>query len=117
MRQRLLLPLMALLAGALAACSNSHPQSTLVWSPDLGNGTYKNPILFADYSDPDVLRVGSDFYLTSSSFTCFPGLPILHSKDLVNWTLINHAIQKYPLPGFETSHQRRRCLGPLHPLS
>ncbi|HTB62765.1 MAG TPA: glycoside hydrolase 43 family protein [Opitutales bacterium] len=64
------------------------------WSPDLGDGTYKNPIIFADYSDPDVTRVGDDFYLVSSSFTCVPGLPILHSKDLVNWTIIGHALQK-----------------------
>ncbi len=62
------------------------------WMPDLGNGTYKNPVIFADYSDPDVTRVGSDFYLVSSSFTCVPGLPILHSKDLVNWTIIGHAL-------------------------
>lgn len=66
-----------------------------VWIPDLGNGTYKNPIIFADYSDPDVVRVGDDFYMTASSFNCTPALPILHSKDLVNWTLINHAIPKF----------------------
>jgi len=64
------------------------------WSPDLGDGTYKNPIIFADYSDPDVVRVDGDYYLVSSSFTCVPGLPILHSKDLVNWTLIGHALMK-----------------------
>ncbi len=64
------------------------------WSPDLGDGTYKNPIIFADYSDPDVVRVGGDFYLVSSSFTCVPGLPILHSRDLVNWTIIGHALLK-----------------------
>ena len=63
-----------------------------VWSPDLGNGKYKNPVLLADYSDPDAIRVGDDFYLTSSSFNCLPGLQILHSKDLVNWTLIGAAI-------------------------
>ena len=55
-----------------------------VWSPDNGDGTYTNPVLFADYSDPDVCAVGEDFYLTASSFNCIPGLPILHSKDLVN---------------------------------
>ncbi len=70
------------------------------WSPDNGDGTYSNPIIFADYSDPDVIRVGDDFYLTSSSFSCFPGLPILHSRDLVNWTIIGHAIQKYPVEQF-----------------
>jgi beta-xylosidase len=46
------------------------------------DSTYTNPIIDADYSDPDVIRVGNDFYLTASSFNCIPGLPILHSKDL-----------------------------------
>lgn len=67
-----------------------------VWVADLGNGTYKNPILHADYSDPDAIRVGDDFYMTASSFSDIPGLPILHSKDLVNWTLIGHALRKQP---------------------
>lgn len=62
------------------------------WVPDLGNGTYKNPVLYADYSDPDAIRVGEDFYLVSSSFSHVPGLPVLHSRDLVNWTLIAHAL-------------------------
>jgi beta-xylosidase len=57
---------------------------------------YKNPIIHADYSDPDAIRVGDDFYMVSSSFTHIPGLPILHSKDLVNWQLIGHALQKQP---------------------
>jgi beta-xylosidase len=61
-----------------------------VWVADQGNGTYKNPILYADYSDPDVIRLGEDFYLTASSFNCTPGLPILHSRDLLNWRIINH---------------------------
>ncbi|PTB97299.1 glycoside hydrolase [Marivirga lumbricoides] len=70
-----------------------------VWVADLGNGKYQNPILHADYSDPDVVKVGDDFYMTSSSFNAVPGLPILHSKDLVNWSLIGHAIDR--LPPFE----------------
>ena len=64
------------------------------WIADLGDGTFKNPILYADYSDPDVIRVGDDFYMTASSFTYVPGLPILHSKDLVNWEIINYAVKK-----------------------
>lgn len=63
-----------------------------VWVPDLGNGKYKNPIIFADYSDPDVCRVGTDYYMVASSFDAVPGLPILHSKDLVNWTIVGHAL-------------------------
>jgi beta-xylosidase len=67
-----------------------------VWVADNGDGSYKNPILNADYSDPDVIRVGDDYYMTSSSFNCIPGLPILHSNDMINWELINYALQKQP---------------------
>jgi beta-xylosidase len=70
------------------------------WQPDCGDGTYRNPIIFADYSDPDVVRVGDDYYLTASSFNCTPGLPILHSRDLVNWTIINHALKNLPHPRY-----------------
>lgn len=65
-----------------------------VWQADQGDGTYTNPILHADYSDPDVIRVGDDFYMTASSFNCVPGLPVLHSRDLVNWRIINYAVKK-----------------------
>ncbi|MFD0469329.1 family 43 glycosylhydrolase [Nonomuraea thailandensis] len=57
----------------------------------MSSQTYRNPVLNADWSDPDVIRVGDDFYLTVSTFTKVPGLPILHSRDLVNWTIIGHA--------------------------
>lgn len=65
-----------------------------LWIADNGDGTYTNPIVFADYSDPDVIRVGEDFYMTASSFNSSPGLPILHSKDLVNWEIVNYALKK-----------------------
>ncbi|GJM33360.1 MAG: glycoside hydrolase [Saprospiraceae bacterium] len=72
------------------------------WQPDLEDGTYQNPILYADYSDPDVVRVGDDFYMVSSSFNCVPALPVLHSKDLVNWELINHVFtHQLPLDVFD----------------
>ena len=64
-----------------------------VWNPDNGDGTYTNPVLNADYSDPDICAVGEDYYLTASSFAHIPGLPILRSRDLVNWELIGHALQ------------------------
>lgn len=67
-----------------------------VWIADNGDGTYKNPIINADYSDPDVIRVGEEYYMTASSFNCIPGLPILQSKDMVNWKLINYALKKQP---------------------
>ncbi len=77
----------------LAACAQYRSE---VWCPDQGDGTYKNPVINADYSDPDVCVGGSgeDYYLTASSFQCIPGLPILHSKDLVNWEIINYALKE-----------------------
>jgi beta-xylosidase len=65
-----------------------------VWVADNGDGTYKNPVLHADYSDPDAIRVGNDYYLVSSSFEDMPGLPILHSKDLVNWHILTYALKR-----------------------
>lgn len=83
---------------AIACLANAQETSELskVWVSDNGDGTYTNPVLYADYSDPDVVRVGDDYYLVASSFNCIPGLPILHSRDLVNWELIGHALQKQP---------------------
>lgn len=83
-----------------------------VWIPDLQGGMYKNPILYADYSDPDMIRVGSDFYMTASSFSCFPGLPILHSKDLVHWTLIGHALRRYPSDLFDAPQHGKGVWAP-----
>jgi len=76
--------------------------SNWVWNPDNGNGTYTNPIINSDYSDPDVISVGNTFYMTASSFNCIPGLPILESYDLVNWKLIGYALHKQiPLDFFD----------------
>lgn len=61
--------------------------------------TYTNPILHLDYSDPDAIRVGDDYWMTASSFNCFPGLPILHSRDLVHWELVGAALEDYPCDG------------------
>ncbi len=62
------------------------------WVADLGDGRYRNPVLHADWSDPDVVRVGRYFYLVASTFNRIPGLPVLRSTDLVNWTIIGHAL-------------------------
>ncbi|MGQ4429748.1 MULTISPECIES: family 43 glycosylhydrolase [unclassified Streptomyces] len=70
--------------------------------------TYTNPVLKADWSDPDVIRVGDDFYLTASSFGRVPGLPLLHSRDLVNWTLIGHALERLQ-PAAEFTTPRHDC--------
>ena len=69
---------------------------TTMWNADLGNGMYKNPILYADYSDPDACRVGEDYFMIASSFCNAPGLPVLHSKDLVNWKVVNYILPKVP---------------------
>jgi beta-xylosidase len=78
-------------AVAPAPTSESYP-----WVPDLGDGSYRNPVLFADYSDPDVIRAGDAYFLVASSFTSTPGLPILRSPDLVNWTIVGHALDNVP---------------------
>jgi beta-xylosidase len=91
MRSGLLLALAATVIAQVAA-----PYRSKVWVADNGDGTYRNPILHADYSDPDAIRIGEDYYLTASSFNAVPGLPILHSKDLVNWELIGHVYAVQP---------------------
>jgi beta-xylosidase len=86
---------------------SNHP-----WVPDLGDGTYKNPIIYADYSDPDVIRVGDDFFMIASSFSHFPGLPVLHSKDLVNWKIVNHIAPKFDYPGYERPQHGKAIWAP-----
>ncbi|MDO5423385.1 MAG: glycoside hydrolase 43 family protein [Eubacteriales bacterium] len=71
------------------------------WNADNGDGTYRNPILYTDYSDPDVIRVGEDYYLVASSFCNSPALPVLHSKDLVNWRMLSYVLEQIPEPGYE----------------
>ncbi len=83
--------------GLATICMHASAQTiSKAWVSDNGNGTFKNPVVNADYSDPDAIRVGDDYYMVSSSFTHIPGLPILHSKDLVNWKLIGHALKRQP---------------------
>ena len=87
---------------AVLSAQSSKPYKSHVWVADNEDGTYKNPIIYADYSDPDVVRVGDDYFMTASSFNAIPGLPILHSKDMVNWKLINHALpQQVPSETFK----------------
>jgi beta-xylosidase len=90
------------LAAALVLGQVATPQS------GAAPATYRNPVLFADYSDPDVVRVGSDYYLVASSFHFSPGIPILHSRDLVHWRIIGHVLPdlpfapQYDMPGPHT---------------
>src|SRR6478735_1583105 len=82
-----------LLAAALFATARA--ENPLPWG-DQGDGTFRNPILPADYSDPDVIRVGDDFYLVASEFH-FMGIQVPHSKDLVNWTIISRVFDRLDL--------------------
>lgn len=87
--------LVGMMATALPLLAQK-PSNT--WNPNLPGGKYKNPVIDADYSDPDVCRVGNDYYMTASSFACFPGLQVLHSTDLVNWEFIGTALKDdYPV--------------------
>ncbi len=56
--------------------------------------TFKNPIIPGTYPDPSICRVDDDYYLVTSSFEYFPGVPIFHSKDLVNWRQIGHVLDR-----------------------
>lgn len=85
-------------------CAQAQNYKSEVWSPDNGDGTYTNPVINADYSDPDLICVGDDYWLTASSFQCMPGLPILHSKDLVNWEIVNYALTNPYFEQTEPSH-------------
>ena len=67
---------------------------------------YRNPVLYADYSDPDAIRVGEDFYMVASSFTYLPGVPVLHSRDLVHWEIINYVVRSLPFEKY-----RKPCHG------
>jgi xylan 1,4-beta-xylosidase len=67
------------------------------WTPDNGNGTFTNPLFYDEFSDPDLIRVGNDFYLTGTTMHTMPGLPMLHSQDLVNWELLGYVFERLDL--------------------
>jgi len=90
MRALIILNLLPLAASLYGAADRS-----MSWG-DQGDGTYRNPILKADYSDPDVIRVGDDFYFVASDFH-FMGIQVLHSRDLVNWKVIGQVFTRLPI--------------------
>lgn len=94
MKKKSIYFLVSLITSFLFGQDNRDTNSKWIWNADNGDGTYKNPIVNSDYSDPDAIRVGNKFYMTASSFNCIPGLPILESDDLVNWKLISYALDK-----------------------
>ena len=80
----------------LLVCLPAYSQETdrHTWMADNGNGTFTNPLFFEEFSDPDLIRVGDDYYLTGTTMHTMPGLPVLHSRDLVNWELISYAVDR-----------------------
>ncbi len=104
-----------MLCGSLSSQSQTLPTDR--FSSDNGDGTYTNPILRGDYPDTDIIRVGEDYYMISSSFACMPGIPVCHSKDLVNWKIIGHAYPELTsLPAYsmekENTAYGRACWAP-----
>ena len=83
----------------LMACSMLGAQAqTKSWTADNGNGTFTNPLFYDEFSDPDVIRVGDDYYLAGTTMHSVPGLVILHSKDLVNWENISYCFDRFDFP-------------------
>jgi len=71
--------------------------SAQTWRADNGDGTFTNPLFYDEFSDPDLIRVGEDYYLTGTTMHSMPGLPVLHSKDLVNWKFLGYAFDRLDL--------------------
>jgi beta-xylosidase len=97
--------IVSLVGGAALALAAAAPAQT--WRADNGNGTYTNPLFFDEFSDPDLIRVGSEFYLTGTTMHSMPGLPVLRSRDLVNWTFVSYALDRLDLgPSFRLEDGR-----------
>ena len=86
-----LILLLALLPGG--ACVMAAPAT---WTADNANGTYTNPIFYDEFSDPDMIRVDDWFYMTGTTMHAVPGLPVLRSRDLVNWEFVSYAMPAFP---------------------
>ncbi|MDP0501542.1 MAG: glycoside hydrolase 43 family protein [Verrucomicrobiota bacterium JB022] len=72
-------------------------QAATSWTADNGNGTFTNPLFYDEFSDPDLIRVGDDFYLAGTTMHAMPGVVVLHSKDLVNWQFLSYATDRLEL--------------------
>ena len=79
----------------LMAVSHSATAQSQSWTADNGNGTFTNPLFYDEFSDPDILRVGDDYYLAGTTMHTVPGLVILHSKDLVNWENVAYCFDRF----------------------
>ena len=95
--------------------------ATKHWTADNGNGTYSNPLFYEEFEDPDVIRVGEDYYLAGTTMHMNPAVQLMHSKDLVNWELAGYCMDRLDLgpgvPARRREHLRPGHLGALHPLS
>lgn len=91
--------ILGLAAGALlfAVARTGAQPAPRTWTADNGNGTFSNPLFYDEFSDPDLIRVGDDYYLTGTTMHAMPGLPVLHSRDLVNWELMSYAVDRLDL--------------------
>lgn len=85
---------LAAIAFSFAGFAQQGPRT---WAADNGNGTYSNPLFYDEFSDPDMIRVGSDYYLTGTTMHAMPGLPVLHSRDLVNWRFLSYVVERLDL--------------------
>ncbi len=84
-----------ILIALFVLCSSQATTFAQSWTADNGNGTYTNPLFYDEFSDPDILRVGDDYYLAGTTMHTVPGLVILHSKDLVNWENISYCFDRF----------------------
>lgn len=91
--------------------NDSAAKDSRTWTSDNGNGTFSNPLFYEDFPDPDLIRVGEDYYLTGTTMHSMPGLPVLHSKDLVNWTLLCWAFERLDLGPEYRLEDGRECYG------
>src|SRR5215831_3450078 len=81
----------------LASSPLLSPAQAQSWTADNGNGTYSNPLFYEEFEDPDVIRVGDDYYLAGTTMHMNPALIVLHSKDLVNWELASYCMDRLDL--------------------
>lgn len=112
-----------LMSAALAACAAAPQTARFDWfaysgsdpvreSVAAGPNDYLNPILQGFYPDPSITQVGADYYLVTSTFAYFPGIPVLHSRDLVNWTQLGNAIDRPGMLDFGTLGLSRGVFAP-----
>ena len=101
---------------AALCCTAPATAQTKSWTADNGNGTFTNPLFYDEFSDPDILRVGDDYYLAGTTMHAVPGLVILHSKDLVNWENISYCFDRFDFddPSFSLSGPTGKYRGEVY---